>query len=250
MIFVNRLYTPRGNNLSHHFWEYSMKNWRKALWTMTLSAALVACGGGGSDPVMNVDGSGNSNFDSAALAATLATYPLETLSAAEQESLAFMREEEKLAQDVYATLNGLWSGGTNTFGNITQSEATHTEAVRLLLERYGLDDPVGDHAAGVFSNPELQTLYTDLVNAGTPSLIAALQVGVQIEELDIRDIQAALVNVDNADITMVYENLMKGSRNHLRAFYKALLAQQGTYTPQYITQEAFDAIVNSATERG
>lgn len=43
---------------------------------------------------------------------------------------------------------------------------------------------------------------------------------------------------------------MRGSRNHLRAFMKVLTQLGGTYTPQYISQEAFDAIVNSAVETG
>ena len=184
-----------------------MKFWTKTLLTAAMTTALVACGGGGGDPLMSVGAGGNSNFNSATLAATLETYPLETLSAAEQDSLVFMREEEKLAQDVYAALDALWSTSVNTFGNITQSEATHTEAVRLLIARYNLTDPVGSQGAGLFTNADLQALYTNLVNAGTPSLIAALQVGVEIEELDIRDIQTALVNIDNQDITMVYDNL-------------------------------------------
>ena len=228
-----------------------MKNWRQWLMAATVSASLVACGGG-ADPLMNVDANGGTQFDPAVLAETLAAMPTETLSAGEAASLAYMREEEKLAQDVYAALDSQWGSGTKTFGNISQSEASHTEAVRQLIARYELTDPVGQNAAGVFTNTTLQQLYTDLVAAGQPSLVAALQVGVEIEELDIKDIQSALDDtpIDNADITMVYDNLMKGSRNHLRSFYKALLKAGGSYTPKHISQEAFDAIVNSAIERG
>jgi hypothetical protein len=228
-----------------------MKQWRRYVVAAATSLALVACGGGGSDSVMSVDGSGNSNFDSAVLAATLNTMSYDTPSAVEVASLTFMREEEKLAQDVYAALDAQWGSATKTFGNISNSEATHTEAVRLLLARYELADPAADQAAGSFQNTDLQALYTELVGAGSPSLVAALQVGVEIEELDIHDIQADIdEGVDNADIIMVYENLLKGSRNHLRAYYKALQKAGGSYTPQHITQDAFDKIVNSATERG
>lgn len=82
------------------------------------------------------------------------------------------------------------------------------------------------------------------------SLIDALKVGVQVEELDIRDITAQKVSIDNADILMVYDNLLRGSRNHLRAFMKVLTQQGGTYVPQYISQTEFDAIVNSPVETG
>jgi len=44
--------------------------------------------------------------------------------------------------------------------------------------------------------------------------------------------------------------LLQGSRNHLRAYYQTLLNQGGSYTPQYLSQAEFDAIVNSAMERG
>ena len=82
------------------------------------------------------------------------------------------------------------------------------------------------------------------------SLIDALKVGVEIEELDMRDIAAQMVDIDNADILMVYDNLLRGSRNHLRAFMKVLTQQGGTYVPKYISQEEFDAIVNSPVETG
>jgi hypothetical protein len=217
---------------------------------LVLVAGLAACGGGDSGPPVDVDSNGSTRFNATNLSAALAALPVETpLSAAESASLVFMREEEKLAQDVYAALDGLWSDATRTFGNITNSEATHTEAVRQLLERYALADPALNQAAGSFTDTGLQLLYTQLVAAGATDVVAALQVGAQVEELDIRDIQVALATIDNQDIAMVYDNLLKGSRNHLRAFHKALLAQGASYTPQYITQEAYNAIVNSATER-
>lgn len=56
--------------------------------------------------------------------------------------------------------------------------------------------------------------------------------------------------VDNQDIAYVYENLMRESRNHLRSFTRNLATQGVTYTPQYLDQEAYDAIVNSPMERG
>jgi hypothetical protein len=82
------------------------------------------------------------------------------------------------------------------------------------------------------------------------SLVEALKVGAQIEELDIRDITVQKVGIDNADFLMVYDNLLRGSRNHLRAFMKVLVQQGGSYVPQYISQAEFDAIVSSPVETG
>ena len=213
------------------------------------SMLLAGCGGGAS-ALITSDEEGNTKFDVVVLAETLAAYPIEVLSDQEQSSLLFMREEEKLAQDVYANLAGVWGAQTNTFANISASEATHTEAVRELIERYQLVDPAEGQPAGGFTDEGLQALYTQLVTTGAAGLTQALQVGVEIEELDIRDIALALVNVDNQDIRLVYDNLLKGSRNHLRSFYKSLLKAGGTYTPKYISQDDFDAIVSSSMEQG
>lgn len=214
-----------------------------------LAGALAACGGGGdATPVMTVDASGSSVIDMTALAAQLSTFPLATLSTAEAASLAYMREEEQLAHDVYAVSATLWS--PPVFDNITASEATHAAAVKALLDRYQLPDPIAGLPNGSFSTPAFQSLYDTLVATSRSSLIDALKVGAQIEELDIRDITAQKAGIDNADILMVYDHLLRGSRNHLRAFMKALTLQGGTYVPQYISQTPFDAIVNSAIETG
>lgn len=116
------------------------------------------------------------------------------LSEAEQEALIYMREEEKLALDVYQQMYDLW--GTPIFNNIRASEQTHTAAVEALLERYDVPDPASEES-GVFTNPDLQVLYDDLVARGSQSLSAALQVGAAIEEIDILDLQERLAQTEN-----------------------------------------------------
>ncbi len=56
--------------------------------------------------------------------------------------------------------------------------------------------------------------------------------------------------MDNQDITYVYENLMKGSRNHSRAFTRTLSRQGVIYTPQVLDAEAYKAIISGEWERG
>ena len=82
------------------------------------------------------------------------------------------------------------------------------------------------------------------------SLIDALTVGATIEDLDIYDLLKAVGRTDKVDILAVYQNLLKGSRNHMRAFVGQLGQRDVTYVPQYISQEQFDEIVNSPKERG
>ena len=148
------------------------------------------------------------------------------LSDKEASDLIFLREEEKLARDVYLALYGAW--GTPIFLNISASEQKHTDAVANLIAKYGLEDPVVDDTPGVFTNPDLAQLYIDLVTQGTEettSLTDALDVGVFIEELDIHDIKDLMFpDATQTDVQRVLANLLAGSYNHLDAFEKSLAA--------------------------
>ena len=167
------------------------------------------------------------------------------LSDAEINSLVFMREEEKLARDVYLSLYDLW--GLHIFQNIANSEQTHTEAVANLLVKFNIPDPADTSPAGVFVNADLQSLYDELTEMGAQSLGNALKVGAAIEEIDILDLQEYMEIIEERAIRQVYENLLKGSENHLRAFTSTLEKQIGEiYQPQYMTEDAYDAIVSGA----
>jgi len=167
--------------------------------------------------------------------------PASDLSPEETAALIFMREEEKLAHDVYVVMYELW--GMRIFQNISASEQSHTEAVKTLLDGYGIPDPAAGEF-GVFTNPDLQVLYNDLVAQGSQSLPDALLVGAAIEEIDILDLQVRLAQIDSADIQYVFENLLKGSGNHLRAFTSMLMTQTGEmYQPQYMSMDVYQAMV-------
>ena len=166
------------------------------------------------------------------------------ISPEEAEALVYMREEEKLAHDVYLALYDQW--GLAIFQNIAASEQTHTTAVQTLLDRFGLDDPASSQV-GVFANPELQALYDQLIAQGSQSLVVAIKVGGAIEEIDILDLQTRLSQTDNLDIQQVFNNLERGSENHLRAFARVYAAQTGeTYQPQYLSQAGAQAILGSS----
>ncbi len=170
------------------------------------------------------------------------------LSEKEIAGLVQMREEEKLAHDVYATLGIQW--GVNTFANIASSEQTHTDAVKVLLDRYGITDPVVKNEIGVFTSKDMQKLYDELVAKGTKSTLDALIVGATIEDLDIHDLDVLKNETTKQDILVTYNNLQKGSRNHMRAFTRNINANGGTYTAQYITEDAYQLIIASPQERG
>lgn len=171
-----------------------------------------------------------------------------TLTEEEISTLQFMREEEKLARDVYLELYDIW--GLQIFNNIARAEQTHTDAVKTLIDRYGITDNFSSEY-GVFINPDLQALYDQLVAQGSRSIGDAIKVGAAIEEIDIIDLEKSLAETDKADIIRVYQNLLKGSYNHLRAFVSTLARQTGeVYTPQYMSTEAYNEIVPSTTPTG
>lgn len=148
-------------------------------------------------------------------------------------TITFMREEEKLAHDVYLLFSAMYAGqeaGSMIFTRIAESEQRHTDAVKGLLDEYGLPDPVAGMAAGEFANQSLQDLYTTLVSVGAAGYTEALGVGVVIEQKDMTDLVAAIeLSVAYADVVQVYSNLLTGSEHHLAAFLKVLeVPEQGT----------------------
>jgi hypothetical protein len=140
------------------------------------------------------------------------------LTPVEIADLQYLREEEKLAHDVYTALYEQW--GLRTFSNIAASEQRHTDAVEALLAAYGVEDDVDESALGQFEDDKLQALYDELISRGSESLASAIEVGILVEKVDIADIDEQIANTSNDAILQVYENLRFGSENHLSAFSK------------------------------
>jgi hypothetical protein len=180
------------------------------------------------------------------LAAQISALPLEPLNDNELHYLQLMREEEKLAYDVYATLYGKW--GVNVFLNISSSEQSHTGSVLALLNKYNLQDPVNNNPVGIFTDLHLQQLYTELVTQGSKTILDAYIIGATIEDLDIFDLKNAILETDNQDINLVWENLSMGSRNHMRSFTGQIVALGSSYSSQFISQEELLAIISSPRE--
>ena len=153
----------------------------------------------------------------------LSSIPLSDLTEAQKSDLLFMIEEEKLARDVYLYLYDFW--GSYIFNSIANSEQKHIDAIEYLVNRYNLDVPLTLNTQGVFENEELQSLYNTLIEKGEQSLVDALEVGVMIEETDISDLKDILDAGVPSDFETVYQNLLKGSYNHLNAFNRQLSRQ-------------------------
>jgi len=168
------------------------------------------------------------------------------LSPTEAEQLTYLREEEKLARDVYLQMASLW--GLPIFDNISSAEQNHMKAVLNLLGQYGLVDPAQSQI-GLFTDTGLQRLYDTLVAQGQQSLMSALMTGALIEEVDMQDLDRMIGSSEQEDLIALYEKLHCGSRNHLRAFVRQIENRGEVYAAQVLSQEAVDAIVDSPMER-
>jgi hypothetical protein len=170
------------------------------------------------------------------------------LEQTEAEGILFMREEEKLARDVYLTLADIWD--VRIFANIARAEQTHMDAVLGLMDNHGLQDPVAGNDIGVFVNSDLQQMYNELVALGSESLESALKVGALIEEVDIEDLVIYLEATIPGDVATVYERLLSGSENHLRAFTSQLESAGIAYEPAVLEADVYQAIISSDIKRG
>ncbi len=230
--------------------------------------SLTACGSGGADG----SGAVNESVDLPASelldedAVSEANGGGALLDTGEVQHLVFMREEEKLARDVYLTLGAKYPN-LNVFGNIAKSEERHTCAVCDKLEQYGIEDPVDADNIGVFSGVEYGAYFSEkfqlLVDRGEMSELEALYVGAYIEELDMIDIvqcPKAIIDADNGldspddcgleytendEIVNTLTSLLEGSKDHLRAFVKLIESRigEGNYQAQILDSVQVDEIL-------
>ena len=167
-------------------------------------------------------------------------------SVEELAGLAYMREEEKLAHDVYIFLFEMYD--MRIFDNISIGEQRHMDILLDLLKKYDVPDPALKEM-GKFSNQTLQKLYDDLIALGSKSLTSALTVGATIEDVDIKDLNEYIANTKQEDIVNAYKLLNCGSGNHMRAFVRQLNNRDAKYVPQYITQEEFDGVIQGEHQK-
>lgn len=170
-----------------------------------------------------------------------------TLSKTDAANLIKMREEEKLAHDVYKYMAEKWDH--QVFKNILQSEKMHGNMIKELLDYYQINDPYKEED-GKFQDVLMQNLYTDLITKGSESLQQAFWVGATIEDLDIADLEKIIAATSQQKIVEVYEELNRGSRNHIRAFTRQMNRLDVNYTPKYISAERYATILKTDHEEG
>jgi len=202
-----------------------------------LSFALMSC----NDSIAATDLEMSSELSSDQMLQSMEfTSDSTSITDVEREGLLLMREEEKLAGDVYIYFYGKYA--LRPFTNINKSEVQHSNAVLRLLTYFGIPDPALTET-GKFNNPDIQALYDKLTTDGDTAE-KALAIGAFIEEYDIADLRKLIAETQNADIKMVYTNLLNGSYNHIKAFTRVLAGRGVTYTPQILTADELNDILN------
>ncbi|MEO5341514.1 MAG: DUF2202 domain-containing protein [Magnetococcus sp. MYC-9] len=179
------------------------------------------------------------------IAAQVAVTPL---SAVDRANLLIMREEEKLARDLYLEMHRLW--GASLFKSVASEEQEHMDAMARLLVRYQLPDPVGNNPAGRFVNTTLTTLYQSLLQRGRQSVDEALKVCALQEEINILDLDVAIQASTPADIRTTYMELRRDSFNHLRAFAHGLELRGTAYQGTRLPQQTVQTILHGPMDRG
>ena len=137
------------------------------------------------------------------------------LTQQQKDALVYMWQEEKLAKDVYTKLYEKWN--LKVFNNIAGSEKQHMDSVKNLLVNYNVSISELTNEAGKFALPEMQALYDKLIAKGSISARDAIKVGIEIEELDIKDLEERIACA-TPDVAAVFEQLKDGSIRHLESF--------------------------------
>jgi hypothetical protein len=102
-----------------------------------------------------------------------------------------------MARDLYTYAYEKY--GIQAFGNIAKSEQKHMDAIKVLLDRYNITPP-SDYAKD-------NELYNTLKVKIDKSEKEAIEVGINIEIVDIDNIKEDIKATDNDDIKVIYTTI-------------------------------------------
>ena len=165
------------------------------------------------------------------------------LSTADAAKLRFMCKEEKLARDVYISLNETWK--KDVFRKNVAIEQEHMDQIKTLLQRYGVPDPISDYTPGKFDDDKLVFLHDSMTWRGKNSIVDALKVAAAIEEMDIADLEESISISANDEIRRVYQTLLQGSKEHLVSYVKEIQSLGKTYEAQFLAPKDLNRILDS-----
>jgi hypothetical protein len=170
------------------------------------------------------------------------------LSDAEVNGILSLREEEKVAYDVYTVMFEKYE--SKVFKKIAENEKEHMNKIKELIDQFNLTDPIAgtEDQKGVFSNKKMQTMYDEMILGGNYGLLDALRAAARFEETDIVDLRKYLSSASDQSVINIYLNLESGSQDHLRSLVKYIEDEGISYKPSYLSKEDFDKIMSVKTK--
>lgn len=164
----------------------------------------------------------------------------------QRQLLRSLIQDEKCAHDVYRTLGRRWTRLV-ILRRIAHIESEHV----ILIARVLHANPVAGYGIGDYPAERFDRLYRASVATGRRSPAAALRVGARIEEEDIVDVHRALDHAAGSPaMRSAMTILLRGSRNHLRRYVRALAARGVTYAPTVLDIDLYEHIVTTPIETG
>jgi hypothetical protein len=141
--------------------------------------------------------------------------PAGELTDVQADELAVAAEREKLARDLYTAFAD--ATGDLRFRHLAMGESHHLLALQTMLDVYEVTDPTRGNGPGEFANTEVSADYEAMLEEGSGSEEAALEVARELEQefVDTLDQAAADVEDDASDVAEVYEHLVYASERHL-----------------------------------
>lgn len=168
---------------------------------------------------------------------------VDELTVTDVDDLNYLYEEERLAHDIYTELSDKWE--LSIFENIAKSEQLHFQHLLVIYENYGLRVP--KIANGFYNYPELNLLYDRFFEGGMMTLESSLTLAANLEEYNIADIERYLMHTQNVDLTLVYNSILEGSKNHLRAIHRNIQKHGYNYEPVFLGKSQFQQILKEMT---
>ncbi len=171
------------------------------------------------------------------------TVSLAQITPAEAGYLQFLREEEKVAHNVYEVLYAIWN--EPSFLEIMSEEAEHMEVLKHLLKQKDIPDPLEgiETDNGIFTRPALKKMFEDLTAQGARSVTEAYKVAAIFEETDIRDLTNRFNATQDPDVREVYDELIHASEHHLRTCVQNLKRLGYAYPPTVLPREDYERII-------
>jgi hypothetical protein len=192
------------------------------------------------------------NFAVAAVWATLLVLPVQAVIAdsdilepAEEDTVVYLLEFSKFKQSILTGGSALWR--EMGLERLEADQGLHVEMLEELVDRYGIDQPIGSGAAFSYLlfTEQVRPLWT---NWGSWMFDhdEYCSNGAFFEEMNIRDLRAAIQQTDEQLLVDTYSQILEDVYVHLLILVHQMHDDPYDYDSQLLSQDAVDAVLSDA----